>query len=86
MWGDEPGALPLLSHALLETWQRREGNRLTLAGYTEAGGVRGAIAKTAESTYLSLTPDQQTIARNIFLRLTESGRRHPGHSPPRQSG
>ncbi|NJN05885.1 MAG: hypothetical protein HC814_05255 [Rhodobacteraceae bacterium] len=42
----EPGALPLLSHALLETWQRRDPsqNRLTLAGYTEAGGVQGAIA------------------------------------------
>ena len=24
--GEEPGALPLLSHALLETWRRRRGN------------------------------------------------------------
>ncbi|MBX3060309.1 MAG: hypothetical protein KF770_27945 [Anaerolineae bacterium] len=69
----EPGALPLLSHALLETWRRREGDTLTLAGYTAAGGVHGAIAKTAESTYQHLTPAQQTIARNIFLRLTELG-------------
>ncbi|MCA9955340.1 MAG: hypothetical protein KC434_11510, partial [Anaerolineales bacterium] len=71
----EPGALPLLSHALLETWQRRDPseNRLTLAGYTEAGGVQGAIAKTAESTYQHLPADQQKIARSIFLRLTELG-------------
>src|SRR5690606_24559471 len=71
----EPGALPLLSHALLETWQRRElaENRLTLAGYTEAGGVQGAIAKTAESTYQQLPADQQKIARSIFLRLTKPG-------------
>ncbi len=71
----EPGALPLLSHALLETWQRRDPaeNRLTLAGYTEAGGVQGAIAKTAESTYQQLPADQQKIARSIFLRLTELG-------------
>ncbi|GJM42534.1 MAG: hypothetical protein DHS20C20_28160 [Ardenticatenaceae bacterium] len=71
----EPGALPLLSHALLETWQRRDPaeNRLTLAGYTEAGGVQGAIAKTAESTYQRLPTDQQKIARSIFLRLTELG-------------
>ena len=27
-----PGALPMLSHALLETWKRREGNTLTVAG------------------------------------------------------
>lgn len=71
--GDEPGNLPLLSHVLLETWQRREGDRLTLAGYTAAGGVHGAIAKTAESTYRRLLPEQQAIARNIFLRLTELG-------------
>jgi hypothetical protein len=71
--GDEPGALPLLSHALLETWRRREGRRLTLAGYAEAGGVRGAIAQTAETVFGRLTADQQTIARRIFLRLTELG-------------
>ena len=70
----EPGALPLLSHALLETWRRREGNKLTFSGYTDAGGVQGAIAQTAESVYAQkLTPAQQTIARSIFLRLTELG-------------
>ncbi|MEU9387817.1 ATP-binding protein, partial [Streptomyces sp. NPDC048279] len=29
----DAGVLPLLSHALLATWQRRKGGRLTLAGY-----------------------------------------------------
>ncbi len=71
--GDEPGALPLLSHALLETWQRRRGRTLTLKGYAESGGVRGAIAQTAEAVYQQLTPEQQAIAQNIFLRLTELG-------------
>lgn len=71
--GDEPGALPLLSHALLETWKRRSGHMLTLKGYHDAGGVRGAIAQTAETTYEQLTPDQQAIVRSIFLRLTELG-------------
>ena len=71
--GDEPGALPLLSHALLETWSRRRGRTLTFGGYTASGGVRGAIAKTAESVYQDLPPDQQTMARNIFMRLTELG-------------
>lgn len=37
--GDEPGALPLLSHALLETWKRRRGRMMTLAGYAGAGRV-----------------------------------------------
>jgi WD40 repeat protein len=71
--GDEPGALPLLSHALLETWKRRNGRTLTLAGYHDAGGVRGAIAQTAESVYQQLTPQEQVVARDIFLRLTELG-------------
>ena len=31
------------------------------------------IAQTAETTFQQLTPEQQTIARNIFLRLTELG-------------
>jgi WD40 repeat protein/serine/threonine protein kinase len=71
--GNEPGALPLLSHALLETWQRRRGRTLTFGGYRESGGVRGAIAKTAERVWSQLGPEEQTIARNIFLRLTELG-------------
>ncbi len=71
---DEPGALPLLAHALLETWQRRQGHTLTFAGYHAAGGVQGAIAQTAEAIYRQqLSPEQQTIARNIFVRLTELG-------------
>ena len=70
----EPGALPLLSHSLLETWKRRSGRMLTLLGYLQSGGVRGAIAKTAETVYSGvLTPEQKTLARNIFLRLTELG-------------
>jgi hypothetical protein len=71
---NEPGALPLLSHALLETWLRRRGRTMTLSGYNEAGGVRGAIAQTAETVFQQrLRPDQQQVARAIFLRLTEVG-------------
>ena len=72
--GQEPGALPLLSHALLETWQRRRGRMMTLSGYTSSGGVRGAIAETAEAVFADrFTPEQQEVARRIFLRLTELG-------------
>jgi WD40 repeat protein/class 3 adenylate cyclase len=71
--GEEPGALPLLSHALLETWKRRAGHVLTLKGYADAGGIRGAIAYTAENVYRNLPTSEQTIVRNIFLRLTEFG-------------
>ncbi|MEJ2208465.1 MAG: BTAD domain-containing putative transcriptional regulator [Anaerolineae bacterium] len=70
---DEPGALPLLSHALLETWHRRRGRTMTLAGYHEAGGVRSAIAHTANRVLDELDPEEQVIARRIFVRLTELG-------------
>ena len=70
--GHEPGNLPLLSHALLETWQRRRNRMMTLSGYTSSSGVRGAIAETAETVFTDqFTREQQTIARRIFLRLTE---------------
>src|SRR4051794_7186864 len=52
--GDAPGALPLLSHALLETWHRRSGRQLTVAGYRETGGVRKAIACTADRVFSQL--------------------------------
>lgn len=72
--GHEPGALPLLSHALMETWHRRRARTLTLSGYTSSGGVRGAIAETAEAVFADrFTYEQQDIARRIFLRLTELG-------------
>ncbi|WP_128433648.1 hypothetical protein [Streptomyces cyaneus] len=71
--GDQPGALPMLSHALLETWRRRRGRTLTLAGYEEAGGVRGAIAATAEQVYGGLTARQARTARRILLRLIAPG-------------
>ena len=69
----EPGALPLLEHALLELWKRRRDHTLTLDGYRESGGVKGAIAKTAEETFKSFTPEEQSIVRRIMLRLTKLG-------------
>ena len=71
--GEEPGALPLLSHALLETWRRRSHRTLTVAGYRAAGGVRGAIARTAEAVYRGFDEAEQASTRHLFLRLTELG-------------
>ncbi|MFN8453054.1 MAG: hypothetical protein U0401_00010 [Anaerolineae bacterium] len=71
--GDEPGALPLLSHALQETWRWHQNRTLTLEGYIESGGVRGAIAKTADYTFERLSDEQKELTRRIFLTLTELG-------------
>ena len=68
---DEPGALPLLSSSLLELWQRRDGHRLRLDAYDQAGGVRGAVARLAERAYERLDDAQREVARRILLRLAE---------------
>jgi len=70
--GDEPGLLPLVSTALLETWERRRGRSLTLSGYAEAGGVRGAIGRLAEDTFESLDEEGRIAARRTMLRLADS--------------
>jgi WD40 repeat protein len=69
----QPGVLPLLSHALRETWRRRRGNALTLAGYDAAGGIHRAITRTAEQAYASLDDQQQHLAQHILLRLVALG-------------
>ena len=71
--GAEPGSLPLLETALLETWNRRSGNTLTLEGYAASGGVHGAVAHLADDVYVRLSSSEQDIARGIFLRLAEPG-------------
>ncbi|MFI1417673.1 helix-turn-helix domain-containing protein [Streptomyces sp. NPDC020731] len=63
------GVLPLVSHALLATWQRREGAALTVAGYERAGGIRGAIARTAENVFARLYPAEQKTIRRVLSRL-----------------
>jgi WD40 repeat protein/DNA-binding SARP family transcriptional activator len=67
----EPGALPLLSHALRQTWERREGSILTVAGYQATGGIRGAVARTAEDLYDQVPSDQRDVLRDLLLRLVE---------------
>ncbi|MFJ3306034.1 hypothetical protein ACIPSA_23475 [Streptomyces sp. NPDC086549] len=69
----DAGALPLLSHALLATWQRRKAGRLTLAGYRAAGGIQGAVAATAERAWSGLDPAARSAARLLLLRLVRLG-------------
>ncbi|MEV6906639.1 WD40 repeat domain-containing protein [Amycolatopsis sp. NPDC051071] len=69
----QPAMLPLVSHALLETWRRRQGITLTSAAYEAAGGIHNAIAQTAETVYTGLQPGCQAVVRQIFLRLTALG-------------
>src|SRR5271165_2005791 len=64
------GVLPLMSQAMAATWERREGNELTLRGYRRAGGVADAVNRGAQAAYDSLTRPQKDAARLIFAQLT----------------
>lgn len=66
----EPGAMPLLQHALRELWLRRHGRWLRTSEYRDMGGVRQAIARTADGIYYDLTEDDRERMRTIFIRLT----------------
>ena len=77
----EPGALPLLSTALLELWQKRQENALTLAAYRAAGGVHGAVARLAEGTYARVPDERRQLVRAVMLRLVGDGE---GDAPVRR--
>ena len=66
-----PGALPLLSTALLELWRERDGRRLRHAAYARSGGVQGAVARLAEDAFVGLAADRQAIARKLLVRLAD---------------
>ena len=75
-------ALPLLSQALMLTWERRDGDQLTRHGYEGAAGVAGSVEASAEAAYGGLTEHQKTVARDIFRQLTAVG---PDRRPVRRA-
>ncbi|MFB7891407.1 BTAD domain-containing putative transcriptional regulator [Microbacterium sp. NPDC056044] len=69
--GDRRATLPHVSHALVETWVRREGSTMTVAGYEASGGIAGGIAQSAETLYRSLDDREATACRALLLRLVQ---------------
>lgn len=70
----EPGAMPLLQHALQELWQRRRGRWLRGAEYRAIGGIQQAIAHSADEIYERCSREDQERLRGIFVRLTRLDR------------
>ncbi|GAA2431893.1 hypothetical protein GCM10010191_52200 [Actinomadura vinacea] len=66
----EPGALPLLSQALRNTWERREKRRLTVRGYEESGRVRDSVRRTADEVLDRLPAEDRKTALRLFRRMT----------------
>lgn len=68
------GALPLLQFTLDQLFERRSDHQLTLQAYRDMGGVRGALARHAESIYASFPSEEhRKMARVLFLRLIDPG-------------
>nr|WP_279382626.1 tetratricopeptide repeat protein [Acanthopleuribacter pedis] len=61
------GELPLLEHALLELFERRNGHLLTNEAYAEIGGIGGALARRAEEEFAAATPEEQASLRRLFV-------------------
>jgi WD40 repeat protein/class 3 adenylate cyclase len=69
----EPGALPLLSTALVELWGHRDGRIMRRSSYAATGGVHKAVARLADDVYDGFSDDEQTVGRAILLRLAGPG-------------
>ncbi|MFK0153585.1 hypothetical protein ACIQVK_16130 [Streptomyces sp. NPDC090493] len=78
----EPGALPLMSHALLELWRHRRSRTLTLDAYRAIGGLQGAVAHTAEEVFACFDREQAELARSMLLRLITPGEDAPDTRRP----
>jgi hypothetical protein len=79
---DRAGALPLLSQAMLLTWENREGNRLTIRGYGQTGGVGHAVQVSADAVYDDLPAEQQRLAREMLRNMTVAATAPPAVPKP----
>ncbi|OLT03155.1 hypothetical protein BJF90_27030 [Pseudonocardia sp. CNS-004] len=72
--GAEPGRLPLVESLLAQVWERREGGFLTMAGYTAAGGVAGALARHADEVVDGMPPGSSEALRRLLTALARPDR------------
>ncbi|HVO81615.1 MAG TPA: WD40 repeat domain-containing protein, partial [Terriglobales bacterium] len=82
--------LPLLQHALMRLWERREpcpagGWQITLAHYQILGGMAQALNDHANDVLEKLPPEKQHLAKKIFQELTEVGQGRDQRRPMRLS-
>jgi len=68
-----PGSLPLLQYTLMELWNRRNNHGLSLATYSQLGGVMGTLQKRATEIYEAFSEEEKGVAKHIFLSLTQLG-------------
>jgi basic membrane lipoprotein Med (substrate-binding protein (PBP1-ABC) superfamily) len=69
----QPGALPLFQYTLTELFDGRQARVITLDEYGSIGGLRGALTGRADQIFGELSPEEQSAAVQIFLRLVTVG-------------
>jgi len=70
----DPSLLPLLEFTLDELYNRRtDRGKLTFDAYAAIGGVKGALAQRAETTFTDLPGEVQQELPAIFRRLVTIG-------------
>jgi WD40 repeat protein len=65
----DPGRLPLLAHALRETWEDSDGDQLTITAYDAVGGIANALASKADEVYGSFDAHGQQVARRLLEHM-----------------
>lgn len=68
--------LPLIQHTLLNLWTKSSDRKLKLFDYHALGGLKRILSNHADQIYLSLTNEQQKIARYLFKGLIEPTKKH----------
>ena len=69
----EPAALPQLQYALTRLFDAHTGSTITTAEFDKEGGMRGILARRAESAYLGLGKLERGAARQVFFHLVRVG-------------
>ncbi|MGK7873573.1 MAG: caspase family protein [Xenococcaceae cyanobacterium] len=74
---DYPGSLPLLQYTLTQLWNETipQGKQrfLRLQTYQELGRIEGTLEKRADLVFNRLKDQEKTVARRVFLELTQIG-------------
>jgi formylglycine-generating enzyme required for sulfatase activity len=68
---NEPGALPLVEHALEWLWNNQSANRLSERRFHEAGGLAGILSHAADELLATLDAEGRTRALELLFRLVK---------------
>ncbi len=64
-------ALPLVSAAMAEVWERRDGDTLRAETYVEVGGLATAVERLGERALAAVGPEGEWMLRDVMLRLVD---------------